>query len=114
MTYELNVASADLFAFPGIQEGLGMVFLEAQAAGLPVVACRGWGASEIVRHGETGLLSPPQDGEQFERHLVQLISDQTLRRRMGAAASAHAARRHDMERNYTALETHLLRLADPA
>ena len=89
-----------------------MVFLEAQAAGLPVVACRGWGASEIVRHAETGLLSPPQDREQFERHIVQLLSDHALRRRMGAAARTHAARHHDMASNYKALESHLLRLAD--
>ena len=102
---------ADLFVFPGIREGLGMVFLEAQVAGLPVVACRGWGASEIVRHDETGLLSPPGDWEQFENNIVRLLADPPLRTRMGAAAKRHAARRHDLERNYGVLEKHLKRLA---
>ena len=98
---------ADVFAFPGIQEGLGMVYLEAQAAGLPVVACSGWGASEAVRHNRTGLLSDPDDEGQFARNLVRLISDAALRRDMGAAAARHVARHHDLEKNYLALETRL-------
>lgn len=106
--------SADLFVFPGIREGLGMVFLEAQAAGLPVVACRGWGASEIVRHQETGLLSSPGDWQAFEGHVVRLLSEHALRIRMGAAARQHAASHHDLERNFGALEAHLKRLADIA
>ena len=103
--------SADIFAFPGIEEGLGMVYLEGQAAGLPVVACQGWGASEVVRHGETGLLSSPEDGKQFEDHLVRLLTDGVLRRQMGAAAARHVARRHDLEQNYQEVEVHLQRLA---
>jgi glycosyltransferase involved in cell wall biosynthesis len=103
--------SADVFAFPGIEEGLGMVYLEAQAMGLPVVACTGWGASEVVRHNQTGLLSAPDDGKQFENHLVRLITDGALRRQMGAAAARHVARHHDLERNYRELEAHLERLA---
>jgi glycosyltransferase involved in cell wall biosynthesis len=102
---------ADIFAFPGIKEGLGMVYLEAQAAGRPVVACRGWGASEVVRHNETGLLSSPENGKQFEDHLVRLITDSALRRQMGAAASRHVARHHDLECNYREFEAHLQRLA---
>ena len=101
----------DVFAFPGIQEGLGMVYLEAQAAGLPVVACSGWGASEVVRHDRTGLLSDPHDGGQFEKDLVRLISDAALRRNMGVAAARHVARHHDLEQNYLALEASLRGLA---
>ena len=102
--------SADIFAFPGIKEGLGMVYLEAQAAGLPVVACRGWGASEVVRHNQTGFLSAPDDGKQFGDDLVRLITDGALRRQMGYAAARHAARHHDLERNYREFEAHLQRL----
>lgn len=103
--------SADLFVFPGIREGLGMVFLEAQAAGLPVVACCGWGASEIVRHEETGLLGPPGDWGVFEAHTARLLAERPLRIRMGAAARRHAARHHDLERNYGLLEARLKQLA---
>ena len=102
---------ADVFAFPGIEEGLGMVYLEAQAMGLPVVACSGWGASEVVRHNQTGLLSAPEDVQRFEDHLVQLITDGDLRRRMGVAAARHVARHHDLEQNYRELEAQLERLA---
>jgi glycosyltransferase involved in cell wall biosynthesis len=103
--------SADIFVFPGIQEGLGMVYLEAQAAGLPVVACAGWGASEVVRHNETGLLSAPGDWPQFTRHIMRLLVDSDLRHKMGNAATRHIACHHDLHINYKRLETQLKSLA---
>jgi glycosyltransferase involved in cell wall biosynthesis len=103
--------SADIFVFPGIQEGLGMVYLEAQAAGLPVVACTGWGASEVVRHNQTGLLSSPGDWPQFEHHIWCLLEDSDLRHKMGNAASQHIASHHDLHHNYKRFETHLKCLA---
>jgi glycosyltransferase involved in cell wall biosynthesis len=103
--------SADIFVFPGIQEGLGMVYLEAQAAGLPVVACDGWGASEVVRHNETGLLSAPGDWPQFTRHIMRLLVDGDLRHKMGNAAAQHIACHHDLHINYKRLETQLAYLA---
>lgn len=106
--------NADVFVFPGIQEGLGMVYLEAQAAGLPVVACQGWGASEVVRHDETGLLCPPGNWEQFERHIRHLLVNATLRRLMGEAAQHHIRRHHDLDRNYQEVENRLRMLAAKA
>jgi glycosyltransferase involved in cell wall biosynthesis len=103
--------SADIFVFPGIQEGLGMVYLEAQAAGLPVVACAGWGASEVVRHNETGLLCAPGDWPQFTRHIMRLLVDGDLRHKMGNAAAQHIACHHDLHINYKRLETQLAHLA---
>ena len=103
--------SADMFVFPGIQEGLGMVYLEAQSTGLPVVACTGWGASEVVRHNQTGLLSDPGDWKQFEQHMIRLVSDKKLRCKMGEAARRHIACHHDLQHNYKKFETHLKRLA---
>ena len=103
--------SADMFVFPGIQEGLGMVYLEAQSAGLPVVACTGWGASEVVRHNQTGLLSAPGNWGQFEQHMMRLLSDSELRCKMGEAATRHIACHHDLHHNYQQFETHLKRLA---
>ncbi len=51
-------SAADIFAFPGIEESLGMVYLEAQSCNLPVVAYQDWGGGEAILHGQTGLLSP--------------------------------------------------------
>lgn len=103
--------SADMFVFPGIQEGLGMVYLEAQSAGLPVVACNGWGASEVVRHNQTGLLSASGNWGEFEQHMMRLLSDSELRCKMGEAATRHITCHHDLHHNYQRFETHLKHLA---
>ena len=87
-----------------------MVYLEAQSAGLPVVACTGWGASEVVRHDQTGLLSAPGDWRQFEQHVMRLLSDRELRCKMGKAATRHIACHHNLHHNYKQFETHLKRL----
>ncbi len=68
------------------QEGFGIVFLEAAAAGVPQVAGRSGGADEAVVDGETGLVvDDPGDAGQLARALRKLLADETLRRRMGRA-----------------------------
>lgn len=66
-------------------EGFGIVYLEASASGLPVVAGRSRGAVEAVRDGETGLLVPPNDHEVLSATLLHLLQDSALRRRLGQA-----------------------------
>ena len=58
-------AAADLMVWPAINEAYGMALLEAQAAGLPVVAGRTGGVPDIVRDGVTGLLTPIGDETAF-------------------------------------------------
>jgi glycosyltransferase involved in cell wall biosynthesis len=103
-------SAADLFAFPGVNEGLGMVYLEAQACGLPVVALRNWGASEAVIHMETGLLAPAENPDGFTDGIRVLAQHKALRETMGSAARRHIVRQHDMNRNYEAVE-HILKAA---
>jgi glycosyltransferase involved in cell wall biosynthesis len=89
-------AGADVLVWPAINEAYGFVFLEAQAAGLPVVgACRG-GVPEIVSDRETGLLPPEADAAAFADCVGRLLADPSARARMGAAAAAHIAARHDL------------------
>jgi phosphatidylinositol alpha-1,6-mannosyltransferase len=64
-------------------EGFGIVYLEAAASGLPVVAGRSGGAVEAVQEGKTGFLVPPDDPEALTQVLRRLLSDPALRRRMG-------------------------------
>lgn len=64
-------------------EGFGIVFLEASASGLPVVAGRSGGAVEAVRDGETGLLVPPNDPGVLAQALLRLLRHPELRRQMG-------------------------------
>lgn len=69
------------------QEGFGIVFLEAAAAGVPQVAGRSGGAAEAVVHGETGfVVDDPHDPGEVALWLRRLLSDEALRRRMGQAA----------------------------
>ena len=79
-------ARADLFLWPAVNEAYGMVLLEAQAHGCPVVAGRNGGVASVVRHGETGLLSPGRDAAAFADAVATLFGDAPLRRRLGAAA----------------------------
>jgi glycosyltransferase involved in cell wall biosynthesis len=97
-------SAADLFAFPGINESLGMVFLEAQSCGLPVVACDNGGIPEVVAHGKTGLLTDLDHPETFDQALIDLLQNRDKRRSMGRAAAEHIRTRHDSNRNYRQME----------
>jgi len=91
---------ADLFALPvrtrlgGLEpEGLGLIFAEASASGLPIVVGDSGGAPETVRHGETGYVVDPGDHRALAHRLIELIEDPELRRRMGAAGREYALSR---------------------
>ena len=97
-------SAGDIFAYPGIKESLGMVFLEAQACGLPVVAFADEGVPEVVVHEKTGFLLPPFAEGAFIQALDRLLSDPDLRRSMGQAGRAYVTRAHDLNQNYGRLE----------
>ncbi len=94
----------DLFVFPGIRESLGMVFLEAQACGLPVVAFENAGVPEAVQNGKTGLLVPMYASGPFAEAISRLIKDAQLRRQMGNAAQSYVWQNHDLNKNYQKME----------
>lgn len=89
-------AAADLYVWPAIGEAWGMALLEAQAAGLPVVAGRTGGVPAVVRDGATGLLVPAGDARAFARAVAELLGDDARRRRLGEAAAASVRLRHDI------------------
>jgi glycosyltransferase involved in cell wall biosynthesis len=97
-------STADLFVFPGIKESLGMVFLEAQSCGLPVVAFDNAGVPEAVQNGRTGLLVPMFDQDKFVDAIRKLLSDKGLRRQMGQAAKSYIQAAHDVTKNYQPLD----------
>ena len=76
------------------QEGFGIVFLEAAAAGVPQVAGDSGGAAEAVVHGETGLVvHEPHDPHAVAAALAELLDDPERRRRMGEAGRGSGRRR---------------------
>ena len=97
-------SAADLFVFPGIRESLGMVFLEAQSCGLPVVAFDNAGVPEAVQHSKTGLLVPMFDLDSFVRAIERLLNNGDLRRRMGDKAKTYIRETHNLTKNYEKLE----------
>lgn len=104
-------SAGDLFAFPGIRESLGMVFLEAQFCGLPVVAFDNGGIFEVVDNGKTGQLVLLFGETAFVSALARLIRDKDLRSRMGERACTYIRQRHDFDRNYLHLGAILKKVA---
>lgn len=95
---------ASVFALPSLFEAFGMVYAEAQAMRLPVVAYHEGGVPEAVEHGVSGLLTPAGDLAALSASLVRLLEDPGLRDRMGQAGRERAERKFDLERQTRQLE----------
>ena len=80
---------ADVFVFPTLVEGLGLVVLEAMASGLPVITTPN-GPGDIVRDGIDGFIVPPRDVDAIVDSLERLRCDQALRKKMGTNARRRA------------------------
>jgi glycosyltransferase involved in cell wall biosynthesis len=106
----LVLAAGDIYCQPNTQpEPFGLSYVEALAAGLPVVASDFGGASEIVTH-DTGILVPPRDVDALAAALKRLVGDKTERRRLGRNGPARAAALCDPLRQLAALEAFLGRV----
>ena len=102
--------ASDIYVWPAIKEAWGMALLEAQAAGLPVVAGRSGGVPAVVADGETGLLAPEGDATAFADAVAALLSDPKRRETMGQRAMLRAARDHDIAAAAELLDRQLRRL----
>src|SRR5262249_20116824 len=74
---------ADVLCLPPRQQGFGIVFLEAMAAGLPIVAARAAAVPEVVADGECGVLVEPRDAAALAAALERLLDDADERQRLG-------------------------------
>ena len=100
--------ASDVFLLPSVAEPFGVVLLEAQASGMPVVATRAGGVPEAVLDGEAGLLVPARDPGAIVTALEFLLARADDWERMGHAGRRWAAREFDI----TALNSRLLGLFD--
>ena len=85
------VSHSSIFAFSSLVEGFALVIVEAMECGVPVVSYQcPCGPKDIVTDGKDGFLVPVNDEQQMADRICQLIEDEDLRRRMGAAARIKA------------------------
>ncbi|MCL2685865.1 MAG: glycosyltransferase family 4 protein [Candidatus Bathyarchaeota archaeon] len=88
---------ADVFVLPSLHEGQGIVFLEAQASGKPVVGFAIGGVKEAVCNGETGLLVDRGRVDELAEALLKLLGDASLRARMGVSGRRFVSERFTWE-----------------
>lgn len=80
------LGQGSIYVWPGCGEAYGIAYLEAQAAGMPVVAQATAGVPAVVRHGETGILTPDGDIAAYAAAIRDLICDDAKRETYGRAA----------------------------
>jgi glycosyltransferase involved in cell wall biosynthesis len=102
----LVYSAADIFVCPSLQEAFGQTALEALACGTPVVGFAVGGIPDIVHHGVTGLLVPPQDVVALRTAIIDLLRDVAGRAAMAAHCRRIAVEEYSLEvqaRRYIAL-----------
>jgi glycosyltransferase involved in cell wall biosynthesis len=98
-----RLMAADAFVLASWHEPLGVAYMEAMAAGVPVVGTAAGGVGELVTDGETGLLVPPKSPERLAAALRRLADDPALCARLSAAGRAHVVAGFDSARGAEAL-----------
>ena len=92
------LALADVFAFPTeFREGVPRALLEAAFAGLPIVATRMPGCTDVVEDGHTGLLVAPGAPEELAQAMLRLLADRPAGRAMGIRASELVRREFSLD-----------------
>lgn len=101
------MSKSDLFVWPGLGEAYGITYLEAQACGLPVIACGNRGVTDVTRDGVTAMLSPPDDPVAFSDSVVKLAEDSARRHQMSAAAHEFVHEERSLEHTSRLLRDYL-------
>jgi glycosyltransferase involved in cell wall biosynthesis len=87
----------DVFALPSLSEGLGLVLLEAMAAGKPIVATRVGAIPEIVVEGKTAILVPPADSNCLAEAIVNMLNQPLQAKKMGEEGKTYVATHFTIE-----------------
>jgi len=90
-------STADVMVAPSPFEAFGLVYLEAMACGCPPIGCRTGGAAEVIRHGSTGLLVPPDDGSALAEAMLCLLEDRELRTAMAQSGRELVERQYSLD-----------------
>lgn len=73
-----EIKRSEVFICPSLAEGLGLVFVEAQACGVPPIGTRVGGIPDVIQHEENGLLIEPKNPEQISEAIIRLLKDKEL------------------------------------
>ena len=104
------MARATVFCVPSVvatsgdAEGFGIVFIEAQAMGLPVVSTRSGGIPEAVEDGQTGLLVAEDDPQELAEAIIRLMQDERLWKRFSLAGRSRVLKHFDLTKQTQRLE----------
>jgi glycosyltransferase involved in cell wall biosynthesis len=90
--------ACDLVVLPSFTESFGKILVEAAICGKPVVATATTGAKDIVADGQTGYLVPVGDAGKFTQKILELLSDETLAKKMGEAGRSLVKEKFDHEK----------------
>jgi glycogen(starch) synthase len=82
-TLSLLYSSCDLFVLPSRLEGLGIVVLEAMAAGKPIIATNAGGIPELIESGQNGILIDTGEDEELASAIIKVLSDKSLAKAIG-------------------------------
>ena len=97
------LAACDMLLVPAINEPFGRTLIEAMLVGTPVVATASGGNIEAIRHGETGLLAPPDDAEGLADAMARLADDPALMATIAEQAALGARSHFGMARHADAI-----------
>jgi glycosyltransferase involved in cell wall biosynthesis len=95
---DVVTAGLDIICLTSFNEGTPVSLIEAQAANKPIVSTKVGGIADIVIEGRTALLADVQSTETFCEHLLYLVEDGNLRRKMGERSHEHVIKRFSYQR----------------
>ena len=90
---------ADVFVLPSWEEGFGVVYIEAMAHGVPVIACQGQGIADVIVDGENGILVEPQSVESLVAALEKLLSNRNWAQKLGVRGQEYVSTHLTWEEN---------------
>lgn len=98
------ISCSDVFALPSVNEGFGVVLLEAMAVKCPIVATNVGGVPEVVLDGVTGILVPPKDPSQLAKGIMRLFNDPPLSARLAENGYQRLKTHFDIQKTVSKME----------
>lgn len=92
-----EIKKSEIFICPSLAEGLGIVFIEAQACGVPVIGTRIGGIPDVIQNNENGILIEPKNSEEISKSIIALLKNEDLRDRLSKKA-LETVRKYDWKK----------------